>query len=299
MDHRELLFLRALREIDVLSALVEVAETPADLAAETELSPDFAPTIVETLVDLGYLTRVDGSYEPTRELLGILTTTDVRSIGTLPASLDEADRLVGLGETLTGSSPPPDADLTHSLGLAAGTDPARIRAIASSVVRVDPDAAGALILRGAPGRLAIELEEIGVATTVVDSPSAIEQSRGLLVGTDVSTVVTDEWRDLPEAPIVVAAPVLRPDIVDREPLLVAARDSLPPGGYFVLVERLHAPESSLPLARVADIATGGKAPSRSIPEVRETLAARGLTVASTETIPGTDLVAMTARPSRD
>lgn len=66
-DHRERLFLRALREVGVLEALVTSAGTAKEVTAEADITLPMARFSLETLSALGYLTRVDGTDEPTNE----------------------------------------------------------------------------------------------------------------------------------------------------------------------------------------------------------------------------------------
>lgn len=199
MDHRERFFLRALREVGALEALVTSAGTPEELAAETAVSEAMARFILETLSETGYLTRVDGTYEPTNALLGVLTTKDIRSIGTLPASLDDADRLTELSDRVTGTGGSLDDEqvLVNSLGAAAARDQATIRAVGTAILRDTPEVREVLVLNGAPGRLAVDLDERGVDVTLVDNPTAVDRSEGILVGTDVTPMPTTDWEDLP------------------------------------------------------------------------------------------------------
>lgn len=301
MDCRERLFLRALRSIGVLEALVESADTAEDLAAETPLEVSVAGSVLETLVDLGYLTTVDDRLEPTRALLGILTTTDVRSVGTLPASLDAVDRLVALDETLAGE-PPPRADaaaLVHELAATAAGDPRENEAVATLAIKAAPTADEVVVLGGAPGRLAVEFAERGYTVTLMDHPTAIDRSEAVLAGTSVTTVGTTEWAELPTAELVVTAPGLRAVPQPRAPLLAGTVDAVDPSGRAVLVDRFHEPGAGDPRQRVTDLATLGRAPDRSLPGLETELSALNLTIVATQEVSGTDLTGVTIEQSRD
>jgi hypothetical protein len=301
MDHRELLFLRALRTTGVLDALVETAGTAEAVAAETALTPGAAAVALEILTDLDYLAHVEDTYEPTNELLGLLTTTDVRSIGTLPAALDEAENLVGLEQTLRGGDAPGigDRHLVHALGAAAATDRGRIRAVATAIRRAAPPQREALLVGGAPGRLAVELADRGRSVTLADRPLAVRQSAGVLAGSDVETIGTDDWSGLPESPVVVIAPGVRTEPIPWRPLVAAGAEAVEPGGHVTVVERLHEAGAADPLVHVQDLATLGRTLDRSIPTMKTYLREEGLTVAEVSKIPDTQLVAVVAEKAGD
>lgn len=301
MDHRELLFLRALRRTGALEALVETAGTAESLAAETPLTSEAAAFTIETLNDLGYLVRVEDTYEPTNDLLGILTTTDVRSIGTLPAALDEAENLVKLEETLQGvaASGDEERELINALGAAAASDPQRTRAVATTIRSRAPPNKDVLLIGGAPGRLAVELADRGLSVTLADEPLAIQQSAGVLAGSSVETIGTEEWSDVPETALVVVAPGLRAEPKPWKPLVSAAASTVETAGSVVVMERLHEADAADPLMHIQDMATLGRTVDRSIPGVQTYLKENGLTVTDTWEVADTDLVGVTAEKARD
>ena len=106
MDYRELLLLRAARETGVLDALVSAADTPTEVADQAGVTERAAAATVGALVDLGFLEWVGGGVEPTNRMLGFVTKTDVRSIGSLPRELDVADALVDLPGTMRSGERP-------------------------------------------------------------------------------------------------------------------------------------------------------------------------------------------------
>lgn len=301
MDCRERLFLRALRSMGVLESLVESADTAEDLAAETPLQLSVAGSVLETLVDLGYLTAVDDRLEPTGALLGILTTRDVRSVGTLPARLDAVDRLVALDETLAGEAPPraDAAALVHELGATAAVEPREIGAVATAAIKAAPTADDIVVIGGSPGRLAVEFAERGFTVTLVDHPTAIDRSEAVLAGTSVTAVGTTEWAELPTAGLVVTAPGLRAVPQPRAPLLAGTVDALEESSRAVLVDQFHEQGAGDPLQRVTDIATLGRAPDRSLIGLENEVSALDLSVVATQEVPGTDLTGVTIEQSRD
>lgn len=301
MDHRELLFLRALRTTGVLDALVETAGSVESVATETPLTHEGAAFALETLTALGYLARVEDTYEPTNELLGFLTTTDIRSIGTLPAALDEVQNLVNLEETLQGlaSTGTEDDDLLNALGAAAAANPDRVQAVATAIQNNTPQHSDVLLIEGAPGRLAVALAERGLAVTLADQPLAEEHSAGVLAGSDVQTIATDEWNDLPTTSLAVIAPGLRIESRPWKPLVSAAGTTVEAGGSVVVIERLHEADAADPLMGIQDMATLGRTIDRSVGAVETYLEENGLTVADTSPIADTDLLSVTAEKARD
>lgn len=300
-DHRELLFLRALREVGVLEALVTSAGTPEELAAETAVSPRMARFTLETLSTLNYVTQVDGTYEPTNALLGLLTTRDVRSIGSLPATIDDADRLVRMSDRLTGRelSEEGRGPMVNSLGAASARSEATVRAVGTAVLRGAPEGADALVLNGSPGRLAVEIGERGVEVTLVDNSNALDRSEGVLAGSQVTPMPTSDWEDLPTSELIVAAPGFRRDPMDRSRLLSSATSAVAPDGQVVIVDRFHEEGEGDPLASVMDVARTGATRDRSIPAIRTAMERNGLAVEAIDPIPGTEFVAVRSTQSRD
>jgi len=130
MDYRELLLLRAARETGVLDALVSSADTPAEVAETAGVTERAAELTVDALRAMGLLERVGDAVEPTNLMLGFITKTDVRSVGSLPHELDRVESLVALPETMrTGDPPEPRRDATRNR-LGARAPPRTTRASA-------------------------------------------------------------------------------------------------------------------------------------------------------------------------
>ncbi|MFB6111338.1 MAG: hypothetical protein ABEJ35_02255 [Halobacteriaceae archaeon] len=303
MDYRELLFLRAVRDTGMLEAIVTSAGTAREVADATGLAESVADGALDVLVELGYLTVVDDIYEPTNALLGILAQRDVRSIGELPANLALADDLVALPATMTGEQPPSQSgdDVMAQLGAAAATDTATVRAIATAVVRAAPTATTALVLAGAPGRVAVELQARGLAVTVADTPAAIDASEGVLGPAAVETIVREPDTTLPTAPLVVVEASRRHRETPLAEALSAAAMAVAEDGTLVLVgpdnEAAGGPEDPRPLAAIEHLARTGSWPDPTLEGVDTTLASAGLERTDVAAIPGTALVAIAARPS--
>lgn len=272
MDHRERQLLWAARETGALEALVTSADDPAALVADTDLTAEAAAVLVTALTERGYLERVGERYEPTDALLGVLTTTDVRSVGTLPATLDDADRLAALPATLEGGTPPrqDEAALVHDLG-AAAADRAGASAVATAAREAAPAARRVLVLPGAPGRVAVALatgDEDGpdpdLSVTAADRPVALAAAEAVLAGTDVGTHPTGtplgEGDPLPEADLVVTPVGRRRLAPASEALVAAAARAVTDGGTVVHVDRLG--PTADPLDPPMDLATRGAVRTR-------------------------------------
>ncbi|MFB6254441.1 MAG: hypothetical protein ABEI06_07520 [Halobacteriaceae archaeon] len=76
------------REVGILDKIVYETDTIAELQASTDINPVFIKELVTLLEKMGFVEHIDGTYEPTNQLLGFITKTDIRSIGNLPYSLD-------------------------------------------------------------------------------------------------------------------------------------------------------------------------------------------------------------------
>ncbi|WP_435062862.1 methyltransferase domain-containing protein [Halobaculum sp. EA56] len=166
----------AARRTGVLEALLSTAGTPAEVAAETDVSEPRAARLVEALATLGFLEAVDGEYEPTNRALGMLAKRDVRSIGPIPHELDVLDELVGLPETLeTGVPPERHREWeANALGAHYATDDATVRACVTAAVRAAPDAETVVDLCGGSGAYAAEFAARGLDATLVESPAAVD-----------------------------------------------------------------------------------------------------------------------------
>jgi hypothetical protein len=176
VEAEALLLLWAARRTGVLEALLSSAGTPAEVAAETEVSEPQAERLVGALADLGFFEAVGDEYEPANRALGLLAKRDVRSIGSIPRTLDRLDELVGLPETLETSVPPERHDdwEANALGAHCATNDAVVRACVTAAVRAAPDADSVVDLCGSSGVYAGEFAARGLATTLVTSPAAAE-----------------------------------------------------------------------------------------------------------------------------
>jgi len=177
-EYRERLLCHAARRTGVLDALATTTGTAAGVAAETGIDPDAAHLLVEALADRGFLKRVGGEYQPTNRMLGILTKTDVRSIGRLSHDLDRLDAWGAFPETARGASPPRSVDWTRNeLGARAARSEAWVRAAVTAMLREAPDADSVVLVGDAPGPHAVEVAARGRDVTLVDTAERIEASR--------------------------------------------------------------------------------------------------------------------------
>ncbi len=293
----------AARETGLLDALLTEADTPAAAADAAGVTERAAEVVVGTMVEEGFLTRVDDGYEPTNRALGLLTTTDVRSIGETPRRLDVFDALCTLPETITtGSAPARSGDWTRNeLGAAAALDDDTVRAIVDETLRPDADARDVLVLAGAPGRVANAVADRDRSVTVVDGHDAIEVTRPLVSGRDVECV-TAPVTELPPERFDLAVAVdythrLPPD--ENRHLVAAAHDLLTAGGHLVLVDRLRgrsAAAMELAIEALATTEGGGTYPAdRYCSWLRD----GGFADVDVRDVPETDRQAVVARRPRD
>jgi SAM-dependent methyltransferase len=296
MDYRELVLLRAARETGVLDALVSSADTPEAVAAETGVTERAADVTVRALADLGFLERVGDGYEPTNRLLGFLTTTDVRSIGSLPFQLDCLERWIDLPETMrTGEPPePPENWTAHYMGSMRATDDATVRAAVTAAVHAAPDAGRVLDVGGGPGKFAEEFARRGFDATLLDRPAVVETVEPLLAASPVALVAGDALDGLPGGFDLVfvsrVAQALGPEEVRQ--LLRNARDALEPGGTVVLVEYLRGESAGAAIFAAHMLAQTANGDVHRRADYREWLADAGFEGFEVEPIPGTELHAV-------
>jgi len=243
MDYRELLLLRAARETGVLDALVSSADTPAEVAETAGVTERAAELTVDALRAMGLLERVGDAVEPTNLMLGFITKTDVRSVGSLPHELDRVESLVALPETMrTGDPPEPRRDATRNrLGARAAEDDASVRAAVTAAVRERPDADSVLVVADGPGQHAVEFARRGFDVTMLTDQRVVDAVRPLLDNERVELVAGDPL-DGADGPfdIVFHARVARdygPE--ENRRLLAAAREALANGGFAVHVDVLR------------------------------------------------------------
>jgi SAM-dependent methyltransferase len=236
MDYREALLLWAARETGVLEAVVTDAETPAEVAASAGVTERAARITLDAMAELGYLEAVgdagsvaDGRetggddldasddrlhtrYEITNRALGFVAKADVRSIGSVPHTLDCVDRWIQLPETMrTGepSAPEPTAEdsageesaadewTTNFMGAMASADDAAVRASVTAAVHRNPDAERVLDAGGGPGVFAKEFVRRGFDVTLVDRPDVIDIDRRFLEHEPIELVEGDITEGLP------------------------------------------------------------------------------------------------------
>ncbi|GAA0651709.1 methyltransferase domain-containing protein [Salarchaeum japonicum] len=304
MDYRELLFLRAARETGVLDAVVTDADTVAAVADETGVTERAARIGVETLCDLGFLHRTDDGFEPTNRMLGFLSKTDLRSIGSLPHELDTLDDWIALPETMqTGDRPVPSPDATRNrLGAMAALDEGDVRAAVTAAVHEHPDAATVLDAYGGSGTFSREFARRGYDVTLADTQDVVEVDEPLLEHEPVSLQATDPLDGVEGTYDLVfcanTARTLSPD--DNERLLDALYDAVPPGGTVVHVDRLrdHAENPGLLAAEMLARTDGGNAYAEA--DFGEWFAAAGFERPRVSDVPGTRSQAVAAdRPAND
>jgi len=280
----------AARETGVLDALLTSADTPADVAAETDVTERAARVTVDALAAEGFLQRVDGAYEPTNRALGLLAKRDVRSIGRLSREIDLFGALAALPETMrTGDPPARAADWTRNrLGAVAATDEAVVRACVTAAVRERPDAERVLDVGGAPGTFATEFAARDYNVTLADRPDAVEVTRPFLANEPVALVEREFGDPLPEADL-----AFLPDLGARlgptayRDCVASASDALAPDGVVAAVDRLAGRSRSAPSVAVEGLATGDGG-AYDADDYRAWLREAGFERVGVRDVPGTD-----------
>ncbi|MFP8957358.1 methyltransferase domain-containing protein [Natrialbaceae archaeon A-CW3] len=298
-----LLLLRAARETGALEALMTTADTPEALAAETDLTPRAATTLVSALETEGFLVRVDGTYEPTNRSLGFLAKTDVRSIGSLPSTLDRLERGLELASTMRGNDPNTmtDVERRNRLGALAAVDESTVRTVVTELVHVAPDTQRVLEIGGTPGRHAAEFAARGFDVTVYDRPEHLVASRGVLAPADVETLegtipdgLADTLAGVDRFDLVTAIEQTHrfgPDANER--LIQAGVDVLRPGGSLALVTALEGEAASR--AAVDALTTTAEGRWYAPDVYRGWLEAAGLEAVSVRPVPGSAVHVVTGR----
>ncbi|QKY21314.1 SAM-dependent methyltransferase [Halolamina sp. CBA1230] len=301
LDMPALALLWAARETGLLAALVDEpggVREAADSAGITERS---ARIVVDALVDLDFLRRVDDGIEPANRALGLLATRDLRSVGAVPATLDRFDAYAELPRTMESGVPPvdPDERVRHRLGAAEAVDDASVETTVDAALAANPDAERALVIADGPGRHARALAERGLDVTLLDGPTVIEAVEPLLDPTPVepragSLADVGMTFDL----------VLTVDSAWRQPAeenrftVLAAANVLAPGGAIVLAEPLRDRSAAAVEVAAAALATGSGEP---YPEstVREWFADAGLARIEASDVPETPYQAVVGRRRGD
>ena len=290
MDYRELLLLRAARETGVLDALVSAADTPTEVADQAGVTERAAAATVGALVDLGFLEWVGGGVEPTNRMLGFVTKTDVRSIGSLPRELDVADALVDLPGTMRSGERPEfgvDEETTcrNRLGAAAARDDAEIRAAVTAAVREHPDAESVLVVAEDAGRHAVEFAHRGFDVALRHETAVVDALRPLLAPEPVELVPGSVSEPVDsDADLVVLPHAISPrSDADVRDLLAAAGESATQDGVVVAVDTF----GSDPALTGELLATTPAGSVRDQSTVAEWFGDSGLAGAATADVPGT------------
>ncbi|NHN41575.1 class I SAM-dependent methyltransferase [Halorubellus sp. JP-L1] len=311
--------LGAARETGVLDALLESADTPREVAAHASVDERTASVLVDVLADRGLFERVGDAYEPTNRALGLLTKTDLRSIGRLPHETDRFECYGALPDAIASDDPVaaardsrPDDFERNRLGYEQTTPDATVNAAVSAAIRAAPDAGSVLDVGGAPGRYATEFAARGHAVTLRDDPGAVDAARPLLAPRDVALDPGPLAADLPTADLAFAsdlAPRLDDDALDA--FATAAHDALtreatdgsttrPPVAdrALVLVEHVRERSPRTPTRRLDALATGQTGDHRTGDTLREALQTAGFETVEIRAVPGIDRHAVVATPRR-
>jgi hypothetical protein len=308
--------LRAARETGVLDALLDDADTPGEVAARTTVDARAASVLVDVLADRGFFEVVDGAYEPTNRALGLLTKTDLRSIGRVPHELDRFDAHAALPEALASDDAASAAREARSddhdrnrLGYEQATAQAAVNAAVSAARREVPAATHVLDVGGAPGRHAMEFAARGATVTVRDNPERVDAVRPLLARRDVTLDAGAIDADLPPADLAFAThltPRLDDDALDA--FAAAAHDALrherdadddrsrAGERALVLVEHLRDRSPRTPTRRLDALATGQPGDHRTEHALRDALQTAGFQGVDVHAIPGLDADAIVATP---
>lgn len=291
LDAETLLTLRAARETGLLEAYLREAGTPAAAADVAGVTERAARLTARVLADAGLFRLVDDRYQPTNRALGLLATRDARSIGTLPARLDEVDALARLPETMaTGVAPRTStASLINRVGAREATDAALVRAAVTAAIRAAPDAESVVELCGGAGTYAAEFVARGKWVTVHDEAAVVDQFGALHESRNLESVAGSLaeldrsfdlvfWADGPS----------RVDTPEGVSILTTAAGLLADHGRIVLVDAFDTTT-----ADVRALATGHGG-GYTADTVCEWCHEAGLS-ADDEPIPGTDRRAVVAR----
>lgn len=294
-----LLLLWAARETGALDALSSSAGTPEALAAEADITPRAAETIVSTLVDRGFLEPVGEEYEPTNRALGFLAKRDVRSIGELPRRLDEIDALIQLPETMrTGEPPARSADWTRNrLGADEATDEATVRAQVTAAVREAPDAETVLVLAGGSGVHAREFAARGFDVRMLDDPEVVDAVEPRLDPTDVTVTAAALGAVTEPVDLIFGVNLCtRTSAAEAKATIDCAEAVLGTGGRLALVETIADRAADAVDTDVRRLALGAGG-ARDEDTYRDWFAAANLSAIQVRDVPGTDRSIIVGRSS--
>jgi SAM-dependent methyltransferase len=263
LDTPALALLWAARETGLLTALIDEPGDAAAAAAAAGVGERAARIVADALVDLGFLRRVGDGLEPANRALGLLTTRDLRSIGTVPAAMDRFAAYAELPRTIESGVPPEDPAkrVRHRLGAAEARDDATVEAAVDVALAANPTAERALVVADGPGRHARALADRGLDVTLLDSPAVIEAVEPLLESTAVtvrsgSLVDVDVTFDL----VLSVDGAWQQSADENRFTLLAAANALTPGGAVVLVEPLRDRSTAAVQVAATALATGSGEP---------------------------------------
>jgi hypothetical protein len=251
---RETALLWVTRRCGILHALSTTAGTAGGVADATDIDPDTAERLIAALEAEGFLSYVDGEYEPTNRLLGFLTKTDLRSIGRLPAELDAFERWVALPKTLAGETPPEPPDrLRNELGYEAAADEACLRSEVTTAVHAAPDGDSVTVVGDGAGRRAVEFVRRGWEVTLLDSPDRIDAAEPLLQSASVD-LRRGEPTDVPSCDLVVGVGTLGDHEAETARAVVEAAASAAPIAVFL--DTLRGETQTAALVDIGRLAAG-------------------------------------------
>jgi SAM-dependent methyltransferase len=240
--HLDLFLLWASRETGVLAAVLEgpvEAETVADRTGVTDRA---ARVVLDALAEMGYVERVEGSYDATDRLDGFRPETAPAEKGVLPYRVAVLDRYVDLPAAMqTGELPAQTpAEREGFMGALATVGEPTVRAIVTAAERAHPRPDRVLDVRGGPGRFAAEFARRGADVTLVDRPAVLD---GLDAhdGASYDVVAGDARESLPEGFDLVfgARMTLFYAPSELRDYFGAAFDALDPGGSVVATEHVR------------------------------------------------------------
>lgn len=315
--------LHAARETGVLDAVLSAADGPTEVAAATGVDERTAAVVLDVLADAGFFERLDGAYEPTNRALGLLTTTDLRSIGTTPHAVDRFACYAALPDALDASTDReasaggdarsravaarPEEFERNRLGAVQATDDRVVSAAVSAAVRAVPDPDRVLDLGGAPGPYATEFAARGHDVVLRDDPGALDPARPLLAPRAVELDAGSLTDAFPTADLAFASDLvlrLHEDALDDA--LAAVHDALTHASgtgegdagdrAFVAVEHLRDRSPRASTRRLEAIATGMPGDVRTERALRETATAAGFERVDVHAVPGLERAAVVARP---
>jgi hypothetical protein len=319
-----LVTIRAARETGVLDALLDSADTVTDIADETAVDERTASVLLDVLADRGFFEFVDGAPEPTNRALGLLTKTDLRSIGRVPHDADRFHCCARLPETLATARDSDTAEVPavarderpadyerNQLGFIQATPDATVSAAVSAAIRAAPGATNVLDVGGAPGPYATEFAARGKTVTLRDVPDRLDAARPLLEPRAVRLDPGELTAGLPTADLAFATD-LTPRLDDTalasaanaihdaltRPNASPAEDANRPDEALVLVEHVRERSARTPTHRIDALATGQPGDHRTEPALRETLHGAGFDAVDVHAVPGLERHAVVAAPRR-